>query len=62
MPEEIVIAGTVIPESGAYRCATCDYGLIVDGTEVMQPCPRCGGGRWLRTSSDGISPSGDNVD
>ena len=56
MTEDIVIAGTAIPEAGAYRCTTCDLRLQGDGTELMQPGPCCGQGQWARATREAASP------
>lgn len=53
-----LISGTTVPPPGTYRCTTCEYRLISDGTEPMPPCPKCGHGRWEPTL-EAVSPSHD---
>ncbi len=57
---ESLSAGTFVG-AGSFRCQHCGYALTLEGTEVLTPCPSCGGRAFLRASlfsTERISPSG----
>jgi pSer/pThr/pTyr-binding forkhead associated (FHA) protein len=57
---ESLSAGTFVG-AGSFRCQHCGYALTLEGTEVLPPCPSCGGAGFLRASlfsTERISPSG----
>jgi pSer/pThr/pTyr-binding forkhead associated (FHA) protein len=46
---ESLSAGTFVG-SGSFRCQHCGYALTLEGSEVLPPCPSCGGQTFLRAS------------
>jgi len=55
---ESLTAGTFVG-AGSFRCQHCGYALTLEGTEVLTPCPSCGGQAFLRASlfsTERISP------
>ena len=42
--------------AGMYSCTNCGYGLDVESTQHLPPCPQCGNGSWNTQSG------GDSVD
>ncbi|MGO9489316.1 MAG: FHA domain-containing protein [Solirubrobacteraceae bacterium] len=46
---ESLSAGTFVG-SGSFRCRQCGYALTLEGSEVLTPCPSCGGRVFLRAS------------
>ena len=46
---ESVIAGTLVG-AGSFRCLRCEYALTLDASEVLPPCPSCGGREFHRAS------------
>jgi len=50
---EPVPAGSDV-SAGSYRCTKCGYGLKVESTQHLPPCPDCANGAW-HTQSGGDS-------
>jgi pSer/pThr/pTyr-binding forkhead associated (FHA) protein len=46
---ESLSAGTFVG-SGSFRCQRCGYALTLEGSDVLTPCPSCGGQTFLRAS------------
>ncbi len=46
---ESLSAGTFVG-SGSFRCQRCGYALTLEGSDVLTPCPSCGGQAFLRAS------------
>jgi pSer/pThr/pTyr-binding forkhead associated (FHA) protein len=46
---ESLSAGTFVG-AGSFRCQHCGYALTIEGSEVLTPCPSCGGQAFLRAS------------
>jgi pSer/pThr/pTyr-binding forkhead associated (FHA) protein len=46
---ESLSAGTFVG-SGSFRCQRCGYALTLEGSDVLTPCPSCGGQQFLRAS------------
>ena len=46
---ESLSAGTFVG-SGSFRCQRCGYALTLEGSDVLTPCPSCGGQSFLRAS------------
>ena len=46
---ESLSAGTFVG-SGSFRCQRCGYALTLEGSDVLEPCPSCGGQTFLRAS------------
>jgi predicted nucleic acid-binding Zn-ribbon protein len=32
--------------AGTYKCTNCGYGLQVQSTQHLPPCPKCGNGQY----------------
>jgi len=46
---ESLSAGTFVG-SGSFRCQRCGYALTLEGSDVLEACPSCGGQTFLRAS------------
>ena len=46
---ESLTAGTFVG-AGSFRCEQCSYALTIEGTDVLTPCPSCGGRSFVRAS------------
>src|SRR5947209_18343195 len=46
---ESLSAGTFVG-SGSFRCQHCGYALTLEGSDILTPCPSCGGQSFLRAS------------